>query len=560
MSIERNINQFLVRIGLKKDKRKEFLNSYHQLRASELCRNGQYKDAADELNEELKEHPDNGFAYVLMVEIFGRQGNYGMALQACNDALKLIPECGTRYDLAHVYWQRSQMHKALNDRFQCKCDAEMCVKIDPNSVNGLEQLGDYYYGVGDYVKAETMFKKVTELEPHNAPVYVNRGQVENARGNYEAAIKHYEHAALLDRNYTPALALKAESLLNLGRVKDAVEVLVDVLEADRYTELLDSQLSRAIALGGYDLLCLKINGIIVRNRDDAFWYGLMGWIHYGKPDFKQSVLACQKAFDMSQNGCYLHSAAMAWMHLGAFGKAIEAEKKVIELLPADVNNALDLAEYYCEASRFEDGLIVVNNLISNVPNCAEGFYCRGICYLNLGQYENAIADFDTSITLRGVHAHVFMYKACALKLCGNNYEAEKALMFIVDDESLMYRNSVLGLALAELGQLTEARNEVDARVKEADKSTAWRRLRYVYLYAMVVYAKLGMMQKAMECLHKHFNRAHGYNFTTLLVDPMFRLLQRNGEFVVTVMRYRQQYADALLDIDGNIPVPQTVST
>lgn len=536
MNIVQKVKQLLVRIGLLKDKRKAFLNSYHHLRALEFYLKEQYKYAADELNEELKEHPDNGFAHWQMAEIHNRQGNYGMALQACNNALKLISDCGTRYDIAHVYWLRSQVHKALNDLFLCKCDAEMCVKINPNSVNGLRELGDYYYDTHWYDKSDEMFNKIIELEPHNTYGYMGLGRNEDGRCNYEAAIKHYERAALLDSNYVDAHTFKAQSLVELGKLADAADELMVAIKIDRIDPKIQPLMERIINLGGYDVLQLKVQDLLVQDPEDGFLHCMMGWIHYCKPDFKRSMQAYEKSFEIDKMGLLKHCASLVWNQLGASDKAIECEKIAISMEPGNQTFRYTLSDYYADEGMFDEAIEILNGLIAKAPSVPDAYYRRGRCYQMQGMQEEAIKDFTTAISLKDNHAQVYMFAGLALQDQGMKQSASAMFQQIVDDESLEERQLVLGWALYELDETTDARNEVEKLVKIADRATSWIELDDVYFYAMITYCRLGMISQALDCAKKYFDRGHGHQFFLLRHHGSFRLLQNEKYFERILMK------------------------
>lgn len=560
MNIERKITQFLVRMGLKRDKRKEFLNSYHYQRAFELSVDGKDGDAVDELTEEFKEHHDNGFAHMLMAEIHNRHNSYGTALKACNSAIQHLEDCGEPEDVAHVYGLRSQVHKALGDMEAYKSDAFMCVKVNPKSVNGLGELGDYYYDLKQYDKSDEMFNKIIELEPHNPYGYMGRGRNEDGRGKFDAAISHYERAALLDRNYAPALTFKAESLVELGKLAEAVDALVEAIKIDRDDQKIHPLMERILYLGGYDVLQLKVQALVVQNPDDSFLHCMMGWIHFGKPDFKRSIHAYEKAFEISPDASVKHYISYGWKWLGNLDKTIESEEAAVLMDPENQRLRYNLAGIYADGGRFDEAMELLDRLIVEAPSVPDAYFRRGRCYQRQGMLEEALKDFNTAIMLNDKHAQVYLFAGLALRQLGKEQEAVKMFRVIVDDESLEERTFVLGWALCELGNTTDARNEVDARVTDADAATFWRGLDGVYFYAMITYCRLGIVDQALECARKYFYRGHGYQLYLLRHDESFSMLQSEDAFVKILEENEQRLLSIQQELLDVMPSSQSVNT
>lgn len=560
MNIEQNIKQFLIRIGLLKDWHKVFLNSYHYQRALELSREGKDGDAADELNEEFNEHPDNGLAHMLMAEIHKRHNNYGTALKACNKAIYHLSVNGLPMDLAHAYWLRSQVNYSLGDRDSWKSDGEKSVKADSKSVDGWGVLGDYHYYLGQYDKSDEMFNKIIELEPHNPYGYMGRGRNDEGRGKYEAAIKHYERAALLDDNYVAAHTFKAQSLVELGKLAEAADELVEAIKIDRDDRKIHPLMERIINLGGYEVLQLKVQALVVQNPDESFLHSMMGWIHFGKPDFKRSIQAYDKAFELSRSGEMKHFASYGWNRLGNNDKAIECEKIAVSMNPKDKNLRYNLAGYYADEGKYDEAIELLDNLITEAPDVPDAYFRRGRCYQRQGMLDEALKDFNIAIALKDNHAQVYLFAGLALRQLGREQEAMKMFQMIVDDESLEERELVLGWTLCELGNTKDARNEVDARVTDADAATSWRGLEGIYFFAMITYCRLGMVRQALECARNYFDRGYGFRFYLLRHDEYFSFLQNEENFIKILDENEQRLIKIQQELLNEMPSQQSVNS
>lgn len=118
------------------------------------------------------------------------------------------------------------------------------LKARPTYVSARVVLGRTYLESGDHAKAEEEFHRVVELSPANVRARVHLGQICEAQGRTEDAIRHYE-AALelvpLDREILASLLRLRRSIspfdssLSRSRTGDGAQLLAD-LPASSSTE------------------------------------------------------------------------------------------------------------------------------------------------------------------------------------------------------------------------------------------------------------------------------------------------------------------------------------
>ena len=67
------------------------------------------------------------------------------------------------------------------------------------------------------------------------------------------------------------------------------------------------------------------------------------------------------------------------------------------------------------------------------------YVSRGVTYINLGMYENALDDLDQSITLEPSYANSYAYRAIVLKDLGREDEAKEdvEMAFVLGADSIL---------------------------------------------------------------------------------------------------------------------------
>jgi cytochrome c-type biogenesis protein CcmH/NrfG len=86
------------------------------------------------------------------------------------------------------------------------------VKADPNNVDALVQLGNFYFDNRAYGEAISYYTRALELRPNDVNVRTDRGTAYWYSGFPEKAIEDYERSLALDPNH-------ANTLFNMGVVK-----------------------------------------------------------------------------------------------------------------------------------------------------------------------------------------------------------------------------------------------------------------------------------------------------------------------------------------------------
>ena len=83
---------------------------------------------------------------------------------------------------------------------------------NPEDLEVLRNLGNYYYDDGNYAMAEMFYKKILELNPRDLDVLVDLGTALYYNGKEDEAIEYYQDALQIDPEHKNAL-------FNMGVVK-----------------------------------------------------------------------------------------------------------------------------------------------------------------------------------------------------------------------------------------------------------------------------------------------------------------------------------------------------
>ena len=198
--------------------------------------------------------PDDEQAYIDAVTHIMRAVRLDAGLAKAALA-ELEPILQRRPDFTSALQARGVARYQLGDFKGALADLDRIV-ADPHvpSAMAYYDRGMAYYQLKEYDSAARNFDWSIERDPHFAAARIARGQVDYARGNYEAARKHFQDVAFRDRNDLAAHKHLAMAEHRAGRSDYAMETL--------------RRISSIQAGGGQDPEPYYLQGVILAERGD----------------------------------------------------------------------------------------------------------------------------------------------------------------------------------------------------------------------------------------------------------------------------------------------------
>ena len=136
-------------------------------RAEELMNEGKLDESLTYFEAELKEHPKNPYAHLLMATVYMEQEQYDHAMPAIDKAIKYMPKKHKEIrGFAHAI--KATIHGTFQEWEEAVEQLTLCLSVLPkdnysDQVQAHRQRGEMYYKLGQYELAEQDFKKSEEL-------------------------------------------------------------------------------------------------------------------------------------------------------------------------------------------------------------------------------------------------------------------------------------------------------------------------------------------------------------------------------------------------------------
>ncbi len=139
------------------------------------------------------QEPDNPIWQVELGNALTSMGNQAAAFEYFQQAIQRAPQ-------DPAYWKILAAFSIQNN-FEIRETglpaARQAVLLDPQDPEGLDLLGQVYFGLEDYTSAERFFLRALEADRNHAAAHFHAGSLYLQEGNREAAYRHLRLASIL---------------------------------------------------------------------------------------------------------------------------------------------------------------------------------------------------------------------------------------------------------------------------------------------------------------------------------------------------------------------------
>lgn len=155
------------------------------------------------------------------------------------------------------------------------------------------------------------------------------------------------------------------------------------------------------------LLLLFFSGVYSQNQVDAEKLVNEGVALHDKGDYVGAIDKYSKALELDKDNLLaLSEKGMSLNSAGKYDEAIKLSKQaILDHSNKDLKNIyVNYANALDHLKRTEEALMIYEEGIQKYPNYYQLYFNKGICYINLNRYSDAILCFQKSLTVNPKHA------------------------------------------------------------------------------------------------------------------------------------------------------------
>lgn len=358
-------------------------------------------------------------------------------------------------ELAQRALQQGELDQALEL-------GETWLESHPLDVDAMHLCALAAAGLGDELKALTLYRKALLLEPAHGPLHHNLGALLEKRKDYLQALSHLRRAMVLQPDFP-------EIYINLGNVLDALgqseEALAMYREAiRRQPETGDVFFNQGCALnrlGRYREALESFDAVLLQDPGSASALNGKGLALIGLGYDEEAIAAFSAAIELTPDSTlYRYNRALA---LRGQQRLLEALQELDEILNVDANYidaVLQKAEVLHQLGREQEGWAALKKAEELDPEHPEIPCCRGLLLKSQGDLTGALQ------------------------------AVEQCLGHFPDDRKALGQK---GLILMELGRLDEAALCFNAVLEQGENADIAYRM-------ACIYARQGQVRKAAKSL------------------------------------------------------------
>jgi tetratricopeptide (TPR) repeat protein len=289
-----------------------------------------------------------------------QSGEYFSALQTLGNYVKANPKNADGF-----YW-RGYTYVQLEQFSQAEANLLAALKINAQYHEALAALGYVYTQMRKYPEAIKAYDNAISLCVTNPEYFNNRGKVKYFLQKFQAAFFDFDAAIRLDSNFAVAYSNRGSARYNNNNIEKATFDDLSKTEAD---------FSKCIQL--------------------------------------------QPAFQMAWR-----NRGVVRLHLGNFNQAYKDLKLAVQMAPADAIAHYQLGRVLHKLEQHQLALVSFDRALQINSRMGDVFFDRGETYFSISEYDKAIRDYETFISLVPAQKGKALYRIARIHAQQQN----KALM------------------------------------------------------------------------------------------------------------------------------------
>jgi tetratricopeptide (TPR) repeat protein len=501
-------------------------------RGLECIQNENAGEALEYFSKDLQDNDKNGYSYAWIAMIYTDNGQYSQALDAANMAVKYIPKEDHEYT-KFAYTTRAKIYYSIGDTAKTLEDYTAVISLCPEIAALYPDRAEVYYQIGKYDLSDADYLKFAEMEPGNVVGYMGLGRNANAQGRWSDAVKQFDHAATLAKDYSSAYSFRAESYMGLEKWEEATNDIITALTLDWDMQAIS--LIGRLNGSASDMMTEKLCAQAAKDATNQKWSLLLGLKYEKDKQYAKAIEAFGNAAEIEPTSVIYQHAAQCQYTLGLYGDAVQSIDKglTLEMDSADFRlmKLLKAANLY-ELNKPDQAISELNEIIALWPNFAYGYYLRGQINYLCGNMDAAVENLNTAITLNPKDSRALLYRCRAYTRQGKPELAKADYRKIMEQEEADGSYNCIPYAYLALGQKDKATAAMDAILARNTTDMG------SYYDAACLYSKMQDKDKALACLAKVFELGF-CQFVHLDNDDDMGFLRNTEEFKALVGKYKK---------------------
>lgn len=437
--------------------------NYSYMRGIERFSEQNYAEALDWFNKEIKEHPDNGYAYWYISAIKYIRSEYGEAISAANTALQKVTK-KDKSSISSIYQTRARVYLAMSDTVSAFNDYTLAIKADPKDTDALDGRGNLLYYMGRYDESDADFNKALKIDNTHQYSIMGLGRNNAARKNWDTAIEQYSQVIKMYPDYSSGYSFRAEAELAKEMWNEATEDILMALDIDGDAKALS--LMRKLEGEARDAMKVRLKIKANKDKKNGMWPYYLGLLAYDDKEYNEAIGHYSESFEIDADPIVMYNISECYMETGDYRSALDAVDKAIQMNDTDRDFMLRRANILSTLKRYDEALEQIDKYIEGDAEDGNGYLAKAEYEYDKKDYASAIEDYTTVTVLAPEYMPAYLKRGQSYAAIGKKDLAIKDFEKILETDTVQ-GSAIRGYALVRLGRNDEARDYI-GKILEAD--------------------------------------------------------------------------------------------
>ncbi len=338
--------------------------------------------------------------------------------------------------------------------------------LAPDNARVSHLTGEYYAAIGDDKKAQAFFKEAYSLAPDDPIIMRTLAHSLTVSRDHKGALDLINKVIALTPNDPYARLLKSRLLYRQNELADAQQILQDIsaklslltdVQKNNNTSLAYIAGSSAYMQGNLELAQKELVFYVNANPNDLAGLNLLSEVYeqLGQPEKIEDLLERHQKVVFGNLGLSIKLFNI-YLVSGKVYKARAILDELEQVYPEHLRVATARANFFAKAERFDEALQVLESQPTG-KNTADYVLNKGLIYLEMGDFQNAIKSAEKLIELAPGNNEFKSFKAVIYLKSGQVQEAANIFSDIYSKSPENFSNAFnLANAYAKLGQQEKA--------------------------------------------------------------------------------------------------------
>ena len=224
----------------------------------------------------------------------------------------------------------------------------------------------------------------------------------------------------------------AESEIALQRYNEAAEHIICALKEEHFEDLATDLLADANEELTTELMP-HLNIQINKNPNSVEWHMYKLYLYRNAKNYEQAIECAEKIKELDANPYFDAIISSLYEQMGDFSSALHYAQLAYQADSTEADYITTLASAYENVDSLQQYLDLMELYVEQLPESGMAYHMRAQYYFHTGNYQSAIDDYTTAITLDAQDTFGRYMRGRAYYILGDTLKANRDLQRVLDD-------------------------------------------------------------------------------------------------------------------------------